>query len=231
MTRWGMVIDLKRCIGCSACTVGCKAENGTRPGILWNEVFDWVEGSTYLDVERKFLPRPCMQCNDAPCVNVCPTGATFKSADRITQQDYSTCIGCRYCMAACPYGARYFNNKSEGYFDVYGDGSPGLSPYEEVEYQDIAPSGQKHVLGVVEKCIFCTRRVDEGIKNGLDPAVDWDARPACINACPTGARTFGDLDNPDSEVSRQIRGSVGGRHGQQLRPEMNTSPNVYYLPR
>ena len=217
MARYGMVIDLKSCVGCHACTVACKGENSTRPGIFWNKVFDYARGK-YPAVSRDFLPRPCMHCENAPCVAVCPTGATYKRADGIVLIDPDKCIGCRYCMAACPYGARYFYDKEEGYFDVYGEGSPGLTPSEEIGYK-------KHQLGVVEKCIFCAPRVDEGVKKGLKPGVDWEATPACVNACPVGGRGFGDLNDPDSEVSRLIR----GRHGYQLRPEMDTDPAVYYL--
>ncbi len=212
MARYGMVIDLKRCIGCHACAVACKGENSTPPEIKWSRVLDYATGK-YPRVNRYFLPLLCMHCEDAPCVDVCPSGATYKRADGIVAVDYDKCIGCRYCMVACPYHARYFNDKNGGYFPA------GLTPAEKLGYQ-------KHQVGTVEKCIFCTPRVDEGVKKGLKPGVDWEATPACVNACPVGARVFGDLDDPSSEVSRLII----SRRGYQLRPEMGTKPSVYYLP-
>lgn len=207
-----MVIDLKRCIGCQACTVACKAENFLPPNIKWNRVMDYATGM-YPWTRRSFLPRPCMHCEDAACVDVCPTGASSKRDDGIVIIDYDKCTGCRYCVVACPYDARYANDQKDPYFP------PGLTPYEEFGYQ-------KHKLGTVEKCTFCATRIDEGVKKGLKPGVDWEATPACVNACPTGARSFGDLNDPDSEVSKLVR----ERHPFQLLTEMGTKPGVYYLP-
>ncbi len=154
-----------------------------------------------------------MHCEEAACVDVCPTGATSKRDDGIVMVDYDKCTGCRYCMVACPYDARYSNDKKDTYFPT------GLTPPEEFGYQ-------KHKLGTVEKCTFCAPRIDEGIKMGLKPGIDWEATPACVNACPTGARFFGDLNDPDSEVSKLVR----ERHVFQLLTEMGTKPGVYYLP-
>lgn len=200
MTRYGMVIDLKQCIGCHACTLACKVENATKPGIFWNKVFDEEEGE-YPSVRRYFLPRLCMHCEDAPCVEACPTGASHKREDGIVLCDYDKCVGCKYCILACPYGARYFNEDKRGYF---GD---KLTPNEEIGYQ-------KHALGTVEKCHFCVDRVERG------------EEPACVLACLTRARIFGDLDDPNSEGSQLIR----SRYGFQLREELGTNPSVYYLP-
>ena len=113
--RYGMVIDLKKCVGCMACTVACKAENQTRPGIFWNIVKDQEFGE-YPMVTRVFLPTPCMHCKEAPCVKVCPTGASHQREDGIVIIDDDKCIGCKYCIEACPYGARYFNGDPSGYF-------------------------------------------------------------------------------------------------------------------
>jgi len=195
-----MVIDLKQCIGCHACTLACKVENATKPGIFWNKVFDEEEGE-YPSVRRYFLPRLCMHCEDAPCVEACPTGASHKREDGIVLCDYDKCVGCKYCILACPYGARYFNEDKRGYF---GD---KLTPNEEIGYQ-------KHALGTVEKCHFCVDRVERG------------EEPACVLACLTRARIFSDLDDPNSEGSQLIR----SRHGFQLREELGTNPSVYYLP-
>lgn len=200
MARYSMVIDLKKCIGCHACTIACKAKNSTRPGIFWNWVFDEEVGE-YPSVNRYFVPRLCMHCQDAPCIEVCPTGATYRGEDGLVLIDYDKCAGCRYCVVACPYGARYFNEQKAGYFGIH------LIPPEELGYQ-------KRRLGAVEKCDFCI----DAVKHGQDPA--------CVRACPNKARCFGNLDDPDSEVSKLIR----SKHGFQLHKELGTDPLVYYLP-
>jgi len=217
MARYGMVIDLKRCIGCQACTVACKAENFVPPGIKWNRVLDYTTGK-YPNVSRHFLPMPCMHCVNAPCVQVCPTGASYKRADGIVLTDYDKCMGCRYCDIACPYDRRYFYEEKVSYFP------PGFIPPE--EFKSDLLGVKAHQVGTVQKCTFCVHRIDAGIQKGLMPGVDWEASPACVNACPTGARIFGDLDDPDSEVSRLIV----SRRGYQLLPELGTEPSVYYLP-
>lgn len=201
--RYGMVIDLKRCIGCYGCQIACKAEHATPPGIFYARVFKQEIGK-YPNVRRLSLPLLCMHCADPPCLHVCPTGATAKREEDggVVVIDKDKCVGCRYCMMACPYGARYFHAKEREYFP-----GQGLTPYEEWGYKD-------HPPGVVEKCDFCVERVEKGLM------------PACVANCPTKARYFGDLDDPYSEVSRLIR----ERGGSQLHPELGTDPSVYYLP-
>ena len=199
--RYGMVIDLKRCIGCYACQIACKAEHATPPGVLYARVVKREMGR-YPNVRRLSLPVLCMHCADPPCVQVCPTGASLKAPDGIVSVDADRCVGCRYCMMACPYGARYFHAQEREYFP-----GQGLTPNEEIGYK-------KHPPGVVEKCDFCRHRLGNG---GV---------PACVANCPAVARYFGDLDDPDSHVSRLI----GERGGFQLRPELGTNPSVYYLP-
>jgi molybdopterin-containing oxidoreductase family iron-sulfur binding subunit len=198
--RYGMVIDLKKCVGCMACTIACKAENQTRPGIFWNIVKD-KEFGEYPMVTRVFLPTPCMHCREAPCVKVCPTGASHRREDGIVIIDYDKCIGCKYCIEACPYGARYFNGDPSGYFGTE------LTEMEKVGYA-------RHKQGVVEKCTFCIDLVTKG------------KEPACVRTCIGGARYFGDLGDPDSKVSQLIK----SRHGSQLLKELGTDPSVYYLP-
>lgn len=200
MVRYGMVIDLKKCIGCHTCTIACKVENGTRPGIFWNLVLDQEVGN-YPSVRRQFIPRLCMHCEDPPCVEVCPTGASYKRQDGIVLIEERKCLGCKQCILACPYGARYLNQAKDGYFKL------GLIPTEEVLYQS-------KELGVVEKCTLCVDKVEQG------------ENPVCIRACPLKARIFGDLNDPNSEISQLIR----SRHGFQLLKHLGTEPAVYYLP-
>jgi len=157
MPRWGMVIDLDRCTACQACTAACLAENNTpfalpeeeRKGVTmaWNDFVVWREGE-YPHPRVLLLPRPCMQCNRAPCVQVCPVGATYKRPDGITMQRYDICIGCRSCMVACPYSVRTFN---------WFHAEDRLAPFEHA----INPTSQPvRPKGVVEKCIFCYHRLD-----------------------------------------------------------------------
>ncbi|MCC6212562.1 MAG: 4Fe-4S dicluster domain-containing protein [Burkholderiales bacterium] len=199
--RWGMVIDLRRCIGCYGCQLSCKAEHGTPPGVLFARVLKQEEGQ-YPNVRQLFLPVLCNHCEEAPCVDACPTGASFKwEEDGIVDIDPDKCVGCRSCMMACPYSNRYFNDSPQHYFE------DGATPYEQ------ARTG-RHQTDVVMKCNFCRDRVRAGKK------------PACVANCPTVARIFGDLDDPTSEVSRLIK----ERGGFPLHPEAGTRPSVYYLP-
>ena len=153
-----------------------------------------------------------MHCENAPCVQVCPTGASYKRPDGIVAIDYDKCMGCKYCEAACPYGARTLVKKEKTYFE------DGPTPYEEAAYAE-------HQPGVEEKCNFCMERIDAGLAKGLKPGVDRDATPACVNTCPAQALTFGDLDDPDSEISKLIR----DKYGFQLHPEYGTDPSVYFI--
>jgi phenylacetyl-CoA:acceptor oxidoreductase subunit 1 len=217
MARWAMAIDLKRCTGCQACAVACKAENLTPPGIKWARVLDYESGS-YPNTKREFFPMLCMHCDDPSCVPVCPTGASIQREDGIVWVDYDKCIGCEQCRVACPYDARHLYEERVSYF------AAGFTPVEELNPELIGL--QKPKIGTVQKCTFCMHRINAGIEQGLKPGIDWEATPACVNACPTGARTFSDLEDHDSEVSRLVR----YRYGYQFRPEMETEPCVYYLP-
>lgn len=204
MTKLGMVIDLDRCIGCQTCANACKVQNNVPMGMLWNRVL--TEGSEEIDgvsgvyphVKKKYIPVSCQHCENAPCVKVCPVGATYKADDGTVQIDYDRCIGCRYCMAACPYNVRVFNWTE-------AVRHPGFN------YGDSKVPVRK--VGVVEKCTMCKERTSEGLD------------PMCVVCCPAEARTFGDLDDPNSEVSRLIR----EKNGEQLLKEKGTKPQVYYL--
>jgi molybdopterin-containing oxidoreductase family iron-sulfur binding subunit len=198
--RYGMVIDLKRCIGCNGCQIFCKSENATPPGILWSRVLFYESGS-YPHVKKIHLPLLCMHCKNPACVDTCPTGATAKRPDGIVTVDSTKCMGCKSCVVACPYRARSFHRKKSEYFP-----GQGLTPYEEIGYQ-------KHPIGVVEKCDFCLSRIREGLK------------PACVTGCMAKARYFGNLDDLDSDVSILIR----DYRGFQIYPELGTDPSVYYI--
>ncbi len=189
--RCSMVIDMRRCTGCRACAVACKAENGIRLGAFRSWVSDKEEGK-HPNVKRHFLPRLCNHCESPPCLKVCPPGATYKRDDGIVAVDKTRCIGCKHCMVACPYNVRYFNPKKD-------------------------PEGEKRfparTHGIVDKCTFCFHRLDNGVV------------PSCVNTCPAKARIFGDLNDPDSEVSHLI----AKESATTLLPEFGTGPSVFYI--
>ncbi|MFN8594955.1 MAG: 4Fe-4S dicluster domain-containing protein [Anaerolineae bacterium] len=207
--HWGMLIDLDKCIGCEYCQRSCSATNDVADDKPWNIVVeDKLENG-----QKFFFTRPCLHCQDAPCVEVCPVQATYHREDGLVVMDYSRCIGCRYCEVACPYDARKFNWKER----------TDTNPYEptwgvaEVE---------RRPRGVVEKCTFCIQRIDYGLAHNLMPGEDREATPACVNACPVGARVFGNLKDENSKVSRMIKANPTIR----LREELGTEPSVYYIP-
>lgn len=207
--HWVMVIDQAKCIGCGYCTLACQAHNDAPPEIQWNRVIKAGE----IGNQEVFLPRPCMHCDHAPCVSVCPVKASTKRADGIVMMDYDRCIGCRYCEVACPYGARSFN------WDEFDGENPAVPEWG-------IPEVPRRSRGVVEKCSFCFHRIDRGLHEGLTPGEAVAATPACVIVCPVNARTFGDLNDPDSEVRHLLSNQAYYR----LREDMGTNPRVYYLP-
>jgi len=215
MTRWGMVINLKQCVNCYACMLACKQEHFLPPGVYWNRLL-MSETGEYPRVRKLVYPVLCNHCKEAICVNVCPTGASTRREDGIVTVDPDACTGCQYCVIACPYQQRtfYANNKKE-YFP-----GQGLTELEVIgrKLYPLQP-------GTVIKCNFCMEKIDNGMKQGLTPGIDRDATPACVNTCMVKARHFGDLDDPDSEVSMLIR----ARKGYRLHPEWGTEPSVYYI--
>ena len=176
--KYGMVVDLRRCIGCHTCETACKMENKVPLGV-WPAWVKQIEKGTYPQVRMSFLPLLCNNCDDPICVTVCPTKASFKREDGVVIIDPHKCIGCRYCMAACPYAVRYIHP----------------------------------IQNIARKCSFCSHRVDSGLK------------PACVEVCPTGARIFGNLLDPDDEVS-----VLKNTHPvQTIKPDAGTNPNIYYI--
>ena len=204
MTKLAIGIDLHRCIGCNTCALACKMQNNVPDGMLWNRVltegcerFDSAEG-TYPNLSRTYLPLACQHCENPACERVCPTGATYKDDKGRVEIDYDKCIGCRMCMAACPYNARVFN-WSEPVRDPdfnYGDKDVPVRP-----------------KGVAEKCTMCKERTDRG------------EEPMCVMCCPTEARVFGDLDDPESAISKFL----GEKSTFVLLEEQGTRPQVRYF--
>ena len=209
--RWVMVIDLRKCIGCNACTIGCIAENHLPPGVVYRPVLDEEIGE-YPNVSRRFVPRPCMQCDEPPCVPVCPVKATYKRPDGVVEIDYNQCIGCRYCVTACPYSARTFD-----FGENYTDGTPKPQPYEKTSSPEYGKKWNRDrggsTVGNVRKCQFCLHRLEVGML------------PACVTTCVGIATFFGDANDPDSLVSELI----GKPNVMRLKEEMGTKPKVYYL--
>lgn len=210
--RWGMAIRLSLCTGCRACQVACKSENRTPPGVNYLAVLEHVEGE-YPYASRTFTPRPCMHCDRAPCEQVCPVEATYVDHDGAVVIDYQKCIGCRYCLTSCPYGARQFDFGAS----YQGEG-PARPAYEEVpspEYGQLWPQ-EPHVSPSenARTCHMCVHRLREGVL------------PACVESCPTAAIVVGDLSDPLSELSRLLHRGTSSR----LREDLGTEPKVWYLP-
>jgi len=176
--RYAMVVDLRKCTGCHTCSVACKAENDVPPAV-WRNWVKIMEKGTYPDVRIYSLPVQCNNCENAVCVKVCPTKASYKRDDGIVMIDPHKCVGCKYCMAACPYQVRYLNP----------------------------------VRKYAQKCYFCAHRLEQGLL------------PACVEACPSGAMTFGDLNDPASDVARLLINNPTS----VLKPESGTKPQVFYI--
>ena len=225
MPRWGMVIDLDKCFACQSCTAACRMENNTPIAgpaeaglgriILWNEVLSFIEGE-YPHVLATMIPRPCMHCDNPPCTYVCPVRATYKNEEGIVVVDYQRCIGCRMCTVACPYAVRYFN------------WYPPEWPASLMQHLNPDPEVAPRPKGVVEKCTFCIQRLrrakEDAIANGRTfQATDYI--PACVQTCTGHARYFGDLDDPDSLVTKLAHSPRAYR----LLEELGTEPKVYYL--
>jgi Fe-S-cluster-containing dehydrogenase component len=213
--RFAFCISLSACNGNRACVEACVRENNQSrdPAIQYIKVIElergsfdlekgtqYYEGKSVPEPDKVYLPMQCNQCDNPPCVEACPVGATWSEEDGIVVIDYDWCIGCRYCMAACPYEARRFNFSE-----------PKIAP-DELNTNQAYLGNRPRPKGVVEKCTFCLQRTRRG------------AMPACQEACPTGARKFGNLNDPDSEVSKIIR----EKPVFVLKEELNTIPKIFY---
>lgn len=211
MTRWAITVDLSRCVGCQTCTAACKHANATAPGVQWRKVLDFETGE-FPDVARAFVPVGCMHCEVPSCMEVCPSTATGQRADGIVTIDYDICIGCAYCAVACPYQARFKVDRPAA---AYG----GAAMPHEALREDPAR------LGVAQKCTLCIDVIDAGLARGLTPGVDMEATPACVASCISGALQMGDLDDPDSNVSRLLR----ERRHFRMHEELGNGPGYYFL--
>ena len=215
--EFGYALDLSRCVGCRRCVYACVDENNQSrdPQIHWIQVLqmnkekgiDFSESDIHYSPETVpeeghfYVPVACQQCRNPQCTTVCPVKATWQEPDGVVVVDYNWCIGCRYCMAACPYGARHFNW-----------GEPSI-PDDEINPETHYLGNRPRVKGVVEKCTFCVQRVRKGLY------------PSCVEVCPVGARKFGNLLDPNSE----IRYILDNKRVLVLKEELNTQPRFYYF--
>ncbi len=229
MPKYAMVIDLHRCTGCGSCILGCKIENNLDDGVFWAHHIKLLEG-TFPNITYTYITTLCNHCDNAPCVEACPVDpkAMYKVGNGMTCHNLSRCIGCRRCESACPYGVIHYNKQEP--HGAWRDDTPLIEgctatavetttrvkskvlPYYNPDrdyytYQGIREKNK------VEKCTFCDHRVK---RNML---------PYCVETCPSGARFFGDLEDPESTVSQQLKEYPARR----LKEELGTEPRVYYI--
>jgi len=221
--QWAMVIDLDRCTGCEACVVACRVENNIPTvgpeeaargrSMNWIRIERYFEGE-YPDIKVKFMPVLCQHCEEAPCEPVCPVYATYHTDEGLNAQVYNRCVGTRYCANNCPYTVRFFN-----FFDPKWD-----APLEKA----LNPEVSVRTRGVMEKCTFCIQRIRKGEEKAKDEARevrDGDVVPACVQTCTTKAMYFGNIADPESEVSKLSKSNRATR----LLEDLGTKPKVIYL--
>ncbi|MCA9967059.1 MAG: 4Fe-4S dicluster domain-containing protein [Anaerolineales bacterium] len=239
MTSWAMVIDLDKCVACQGCSIACRFENNTPVAapeqaqkgraIRWNDVFPdpinpTEETGEYPFVRTRYLTRPCMHCVNPPCVKVCPVQATYRDEEGLVRQNYDRCIGCRFCTVACPYGVRYFNWYQPEWTPELAQ---HLSP-DAVTGPGRSEGPATRMKGVVEKCTFCIHRLQKARAQAEAEGRDFRAAdyvPACVQTCTAKARYFGDLDDPESTVSKLEQNPRAFR----LLEDVGTHPKVIYL--
>jgi molybdopterin-containing oxidoreductase family iron-sulfur binding subunit len=244
--HWGMHVDLNACIGCSACTVACMSENNV-PVVGKREVFrhhemTWLRIDRYYygDVENPqvvYQPMMCQHCDNAPCENVCPVNATNHSSEGLNQMAYNRCVGTRYCANNCPYKVRRFNWLDYTTADIFPVNEPALVEGEALPYgadnltrMVLNPDVTVRARGVIEKCSFCVQRIQEGkltAKGEGRKLEDRDVKTACQTACPTGAITFGDMNNPAGDLAHELASELN----YITLEEVNTRPSVNYKAR
>ncbi|MFY7954159.1 MAG: 4Fe-4S dicluster domain-containing protein, partial [Armatimonadaceae bacterium] len=237
--QWAMSIDLTTCIGCNACTIACQAENNIPVvgkdqvargrEMHWIRIDHYYEGEDLANPISHFMPVPCMQCEKAPCEPVCPVAATIHSHEGLNQMVYNRCVGTRYCSNNCPYKVRRFNFLKWTEGSKVGSGL--LDYYNKPQLKMLAnPDVSVRGRGVMEKCTYCVQRINhvriEAKKEGRE-IQDGEVVTACQQVCPTKAIVFGDLNNPNSEVSRL----KALKHDYALLPDLNTRPRTTYLAR
>lgn len=211
MARWAMVIDLRKCIGCETCNFACGQFNAVPSDARWRRVLS-IETPGHMKEKRIFLPMNCMHCKNPPCLAVCPTKATYARWDGIVEINRDLCVGCGYCVLACPYEARVISWEDQLPREVEEGAKQGW------------PFADDHI-GVCTKCNFCSEKIDSGIAKGLRPGLDPEATPNCVSFCISGALAFGDLDDAESAVSKLICDNVVSR----LQEDLETDPSVYYI--
>lgn len=239
MTKWAMVIDLDKCVACQGCSIACRFENNTPVvapeqaemgrAMRWNDVFPnpvnpTEETGEYPHVKTRYLTRPCMHCENPPCIKVCPVQATFKDDEGLVRQNYERCIGCRFCTVACPYGVRYFN----WYEPQWSPSMAHSINPDKVVGEGSLEGPAVRFKGIVEKCTFCVHRLHKVRERAQAEGRDFrpdDYVPACVQTCTGKARFFGDLDNPDSTVSILAKSPRSFR----LLEDVGTHPKVIYL--
>ncbi len=225
-TQYSMVIDLNACVGCSACDIACKNENNVPDGFAWSNHIIETKG-TFPDVKYRYIPTLCNHCTNASCIASCPTTAMYKTDNGITMHDADKCIGCGACAIACPYDV-IFQNREEPHHAMRNDAEPAIPNCTSTGVEVVEKSGTPIPVynaareatmpgirpkGIVEKCTFCDHRLAIG------------NMPACVDACPTGARIFGNISDPQSPPSKAL-----AKHDPKaLKPEKGTRPNVFYI--
>ncbi|MBT3235697.1 MAG: 4Fe-4S dicluster domain-containing protein [Bdellovibrionales bacterium] len=223
--KYGMVIDLRKCVGCGGCDLACKTENNTADGISWGSHYTETTG-VFPEVQYEHIPTLCNHCEDPPCVRVCPTQSMYVDEDGFVLHSAESCIGCQSCVLADPYGVIHYNSRKptakwESTKElVAGCTSSGreIQRLTKQELPHVNPDRGKTYQavrdkGIVEKCTFCDHKTKQG------------QQPHCVTSCPAGARVFGDLNDSNSEASRLLQ----KYKSRVLKPHKGTRPKVHYI--